>query len=578
MFFGIILPLALFFLALAGLVYVLGEYLGWSFREEMGVEAGFPGLFDYLERYVEKPVLKPIERLIYRVGRIDPEESMNWKTYLLSALWLNLILFVFLYLIFLFQGGLPLNPAEIGNLDWDLAFHNAATFVSNTNQQHYAGETALSYFSQLGAVLLAMFASAATGMGLLLGFARGLTNEEDPRLGNFYVAFIKSLTRFLLPISFVLALFLISQGVPQTLAGPISVTTLEGTNQTIARGPVATHEAIKMFGTNGGGFFAANAAHPFENPTPLSNVVLNLFLLLGTITNFYAFGIWVKKRRHGLVLVGAVSVLVLLFLAMAVGGEVGGNPALEGLGIDQTLGNMEGKEVRFGATLSALWGVATTSTTNGGVNSMHDSFTAMGGLALFLGMSLNSLFAGVGTGVMNLLTYVFLAAFMGALMIGRAPVYLGKKLESDEIKFAAMIILLLPTLVLFPTGIAVVTNMGKEAITNPEFHGFSQVMYEFFSAAANNGSGFEGLVDDTVFYNMAGGTVILLARYIPLVLQMMIAGSLAKKKIRPETEGTLKVENVPFLVLLLVIMVVIGGLVFIPALSLGPIAELLSLW
>ncbi|MEF8837778.1 MAG: potassium-transporting ATPase subunit KdpA [Candidatus Bipolaricaulota bacterium] len=578
MFFGIILPLALFFLILAGLVYVLGEYLGWSFRKEMMVEEGFPGFFDYLERYFEKPILEPIERLIYRVTGIDPSITMNWKTYLLSALWLNLILFVFLYLIFLFQGGLPLNPAEIGNLDWDLAFHNAATFVSNTNQQHYAGETALSYFSQLGAVLLAMFASAATGIGLLLGFARGLTNEEDPRLGNFYVVFVKSLTRFLLPISFVLALFLISQGVPQTLAGPASVTTLEGATQTIARGPVATHEAIKMFGTNGGGFFAANAAHPFENPTPLSNVVLNLFLFLGTITNFYAFGIWVKKRRHGLVLVGAVSVLVLVFLAMAVGGELGGNPAFEGLGIDQSLGNMEGKEVRFGATLSALWGVSTTSTTNGGVNSMHDSFTAMGGLALFLGMSLNSLFAGVGTGVMNLLTYVFLAAFMGALMIGRAPVYLGKKLESDEIKFAAMIILLLPTLVLFPTGIAVVTNMGKEAITNPEFHGFSQVMYEFFSAGANNGSGLEGLMDDTVFYNIAGGMVILLARYIPLVLQMMIAGSLAKKNIRPETEGTLKVENVPFLVLLLVIMVIIGGLVFIPALSLGPIAELLSLW
>ncbi len=578
MFFGIILPLALFFLTLGALVYVLGEYLGWSFREEMRVEGGFPRFFEYLERYVEKPVVKPIERLIYRVGGINPKESMNWKTYLLSALWLNLILFVFLYLIFLFQGGLPLNPAEIGNLDWDLAFHNAATFVSNTNQQHYAGETALSYFSQIGAVLLAMFASAATGLGILLGFARGLTNEEDPGLGNFYVAFVKSITRFLLPVSFVLALFLISQGVPQTLAGPASVTTLEGATQTIARGPVATHESIKMLGTNGGGFFAANAAHPFENPTPFSNIVLNLFLFLGTITNFYAFGIWVKKRRHGLVLVGAVSVLVLLFLAMAVGGEMGGNPALDGLGIDQSLGNMEGKEVRFGATLSALWAVSTTSTTNGGVNSMHDSFTAMGGIALFLGMSLNSLFAGVGTGVMNLLTYVFLAAFMGALMIGRAPVYLGKKLESDEIKFAAMIILLLPTLVLFPTGIAVVTNMGKDAITNPGFHGFSQVMYEFFSAASNNGSGFEGLMDDTVFYNLTGGTVILLARYIPLVLQMMIAGSLAKKKIRPETEGTLKVENVPFLVLLLIIMVVIGGLVFIPALSLGPIAEFLSSW
>lgn len=578
MFFGIILPILLFFLALAALTYLLGEYLGWSFRKELGVEGRFRSFFDYLERFWEKPVLEPVERLIYRVGGIDPSVSMNWKTYLLSALWLNLFVFIVIYFIFLFQGGLPLNPADIGNLDWDLAFHNASTFVSNTNQQHYAGETQLSYFSQLGAVLLAMFVSAATGLGLLVGFAKGLTNEENPRLGNFYVAFVKSITRYLLPISFILALFLISQGVPQTLSGPASVTTLEGATQTIARGPVATHEAIKMWATNGGGFFAANAAHPFENPTPFTNIVLNLALLLGTIANFYAFGIWVKKRKHGLVLVGAVSVIVLLFLIMAVGGEMAPNPALDGLGVDQSLGNMEGKEVRFGAMLSALWGVSTTSTTNGGVNSMHDSFSALGGFALLLGMSLNSLFAGVGTGVLNLLTYVFLASFIGALIIGRAPGYLGKKLESDEIKLAAIIILLLPTLVLFPTGIAVVTDFGKEAISNSGFHGFSQVIYEFFAAAANNGSGFEGLQDNTVFYNLSGGVVILLARYLPLVLQMMIAGQLARKKIRPETEGTLKVENVPFLVLLVVIMVVIGGLVFIPALSLGPLAELLSLW
>ncbi|MFP3953916.1 MAG: potassium-transporting ATPase subunit KdpA [Candidatus Acetothermia bacterium] len=578
MFFGIVLPLIIFILALSAFIYIMGEYLGWSFRRETGVEGEFGSFFDYLERYVEKPVLEPVERLIYRLGGVDPGVTMNWKTYLLSALWLNFILFVLIYFIFLFQGGFPLNPADIGNLDWDLAFHNAATFVTNTNQQHYAGETQLSYFAQLGAVLLAMFASAATGMGLLVGFAKGLTNEEDPRLGNFYVAFIKSLTRFLVPISFVLALFLISQGVPQTISGPASVTTLEGATQTIARGPVAVVEAIKMWGTNGGGFFAANAAHPFENPTPFTNMVLNLALLLGTVSNFYAFGIWVKKRKHGLVLVGAVTIIVLLFLAMALGGEMSGNPGLDGLGIDQSLGNMEGKEVRFGSMLSTLWAVSTTSTTSGSVNSMHDSFTALGGMALLFGMSLNSLFAGVGTGVMNLLTYVFLASFIGALMIGRAPNYLGKKLESYEIKLAAIIILLLPTLVLFPTGIAVVTNFGKDSISNPGFHGFSQVIYEFFSAATNNGSGMEGLQDNTVFFNLSAGSVILLARYIPLVLQMMIADSLAKKKIRPESEGTLKVENLPFLVLLVVIMIVIGGLVFIPAISLGPIAEFLSLW
>lgn len=575
---GIIVPLVLFVLALSVLVYVLGEYLGWNFREEMEAEDQFPSGFDYLARYVEKPLIKPVERLIYRVGGIDPELSMNWKSYLVSALWVNLILFAFLFCLFLFQGGLPLNPAQVGNLDWDLAFHNAATFVSNTNQQHYAGESQLSYFSQLGAVLLAMFGSAATGLALLVGFARALVNKEDPRLGNFYTAFVKSLTRFLLPVSFLLAIFLMSQGVPQTFSGPVSATTLEGGGQTVARGPVAVVEAIKMFGTNGGGFFAANASHPFENPNPLTNMVLNLFLLAGTISNFYAFGVWMKKRKHGLVLVGAVSVIVVVLLVITLAGEMGPNPALTGLGIDNSQGNMEGKELRFGAMLSALWGVSTTSTTSGSVNSMHDSFTALGGMALLFGMSLNSLFAGVGTGVMNLINYVFLAGFIGALVIGRAPGYLGKKLEAAEIKLAAIIILLLPTLVLFPTGFAVVTDMGKDAITNPGFHGFSQVIYEFFSAAANNGSGFEGLKDNTIFYNLSCGIVILLARYVPLVLQMMIAGSLARKKIRPETEGTLKVENVPFLILLVVIMVVIGGLVFIPALALGPIAEALSLW
>jgi len=578
MFIGLVLPLILFFLALAILVFFLGEYLGWIFRDELGVDESFASPFDYLGRYLERPVFERIEGLVYRIGGIDPDLSMNWKGYLKSALWLNLLLFLFLYFIFLFQGGLPLNPADVGNLDWDLAFHNAATFVSNTNQQHYAGESQLSYFSQLGAVLLAMFASAATGLGLLVGFARGLVNEEDPRLGNFYVAFVKSLTRFLLPISFILAIFLISQGVPATFSGPVSVTTLEGASQTITRGPVAAIEAIKILGTNGGGFFAANSAHPFENPSPLTDVVLNLFLLVGTISSFYAFGIWMKKRKHGLVLIGAVSVIVVLLLAMALGGELGPNPALQDLGIDNSQGNMEGKEVRFGSTLSALWAVSTTSTTSGSVNSMHDSFNALGGLALFLGMSLNSLFAGIGTGVMNLLTYVFLASFIGALVVGRAPGYLGKRLESAEIKLAAIIILLLPTLVLFPTGIAVMTEVGKSSITNSGFHGFSQVIYEFFSAATNNGSGFEGLRDGTVFYNLSCGIVILLARYVPLALQLMIAGSLARKRIRPETEGTLKVENLPFLVLLVVIMVVIGGLVFIPALSLGPIAELLSLW
>ncbi|MFO7956697.1 MAG: potassium-transporting ATPase subunit KdpA [Candidatus Brocadiia bacterium] len=571
-----VLPLLVFAILLAGLVYCLGEYLAWVYRREMGAEDQMAGSLSLLTTYVEKPVFEPVERLVYRVCGVDPEHSMGWKEYVVSGFILNLLLFAFLYLVFLLQGALPLNPQGTGGVSWHLAFHNAATFVSNTNQQHYAGERALSYFSQLFAVVVAMFLSAGTGMAYMVAFARGLLNKEDARLGNFYTALVKSVLRFLLPLSLVVAVVLMAEGVPQTLRGVAEVETLEGARQVIARGPVAVLEAIKMVGTNGGGFFGANAAHPFENPTPLTNMLLNLMLLAAPMAAVYAFGVWMRKRGHGLVILGAVSLLVIVLLGVAVWGETGPNPALKDLGLDQTVGNMEGKETRFGPTLSALWGVSTTSTTSGAVNSMHDSFTPLGGLALFLGMSTNCLFAGVGTGLLNLLTYVLICTFIGAQMIGRAPSYLGKRVEPYEVKWAAIIILLLPTLVLFPTSLALVTRVGRAGITNPGYHGLGQIIYEYFSAAANNGSGFEGLKDNTAFYNLTCGVVILLARYIPIVLQMMIAGSFARKKIRPETAGTLKVENVSFLVLFVGVLVIISGLVFIPALALGPIAEILQ--
>ncbi len=573
---AVVLPLLVFFVLLAGLVYVLGEYLAWVYRAEMGAEEQIPGSLSLLTRYVEKPVFGPVEGVIYRLCGVDPGHSMGWKEYVVSGFLLNLLLFAFLYLVFVLQGALPLNPQGTGGVSWHLAFHNASTFVSNTNQQHYAGERALSYFSQLLAVVLAMFLSAGTGMAYMVAFARGLLNKEDARLGNFYTALVKSVTRFLLPLSLVVALVLVAEGVPQTLGGPAEVTTLEGARQVIARGPVAVLEAIKMVGTNGGGFFGANAAHPFENPTPLTNLLLNLVLLASPMAAVYAYGVWMRKRGHGLVILGAVSLLVLVLLGLAVWGETGPNPALEGLGLDQAVGNMEGKETRFGPTLSALWGVSTTCTTSGAVNSMHDSFTPLGGLALFLGMSMNCLFAGVGTGLLNLLTYVLICTFIGAQMIGRTPSYLGKRVEPYEVKWAAIIILLLPTLVLFPTSLALVTEAGRAGITNPGYHGLGQIIYEYFSAAANNGSGFEGLKDNTAFYNLSCGLVILLARYVPILLQMMIAGAFARKKIRPETAGTLKVENLSFLLLFVGVLVIISGLVFIPALALGPIAEILQ--
>lgn len=571
----VVLPLLVFAGLLVMLVYGLGEYLAWIFRKEMAVESYVSSWLSRPAAYLEKAIFTPVERAIYRISGVTPQRSMGWKEYFLAGFVLNLALFVFLYLVFLLQGVLPLNPQDIEGVSWHLAFHNAATFVSNTNQQHYSGEISLSYFSQLFAVVLAMFLSAGTGMAYMVGFARGLLNREDPRLGNFYTALVKSTVRFLLPVSLLVALVLVAEGAPQTFRGAAEVQTLEGARQFIARGPVAVLEAIKMVGTNGGGFFGANAAHPFENPTPLTNVVLNLVMLASPMAAVYAYGVWMRRRRHGLVILGSVSIIVLALLALAVWGETGPNPALEGLGLDQAVGNMEGKETRFGPVLSALWGVSTTSTTSGAVNAMHDSFTPLGGLALFLGMGMNSLFAGVGTGLLNLLTYVLLSTFIGALMIGRAPSYLGKRVEPFEVKWAAIIILLLPTLVLFPTSLALLTEAGREGITNPGYHGLSQIIYEYFSAAANNGSGFEGLQDNTAFYNVSAGAVILLARYIPVFLQMVIAGSFADKKIRPETAGTLKVENLSFLILFVGVLIIISGLVFIPALALGVVAEIL---
>ncbi|KXB06085.1 ATPase, partial [candidate division MSBL1 archaeon SCGC-AAA382C18] len=473
----------------------------------------------------------------------------------------------------------PLNPLELPGMSWDQAFHTASTFVTNTNQQHYMGEN-LSYFSQLFGVLLAMFMSAGTGLSLAVGFTRGILNEEDENLGNFYENLTRGSVRFLLPIALILGIFLVSQGVPQTLGGQVTTETINSGEQSIRIGPVAGVESIKILGTNGGGYFAANSAHPFENPTMLSNLILNLFLLAAPISVIYAFGVWIGKRWHAGVLIGAFFILFAGLLVLGVSGEIQPNPgvdvATENGTVIQPYGNMEGKEVRFGPVLSALWGVSTTSTTNGAVNSMQNSFTARGALPLFLGMSMNCLFNGIGVGLLNLMTFLFIGVFIGGLMIGRAPQYLGKSVEWTEIKIAALIILLLPTLVLIPTSISVALDYGEGSINNPGFRGFAEILYEMFSASANNGSGFEGLADNTLFFNLTNGIQIILGRYLPIVGQIAIAGSLAKKKVRPETEGTLNVESVAFLVLFIGVMVVIGALIFLPSLSVGPLGEFLQ--
>jgi K+-transporting ATPase ATPase A chain len=573
----IIISSLVLFVLLSLLIYLFGEYIAWIYHEESRSKAELPGYLNWIKK-LEKP-FNFIESKIFSFLKIDTEKEMNWKEYLFSLLIFNGLLFVLLFLVFKFQNILPLNPLNLDGMSWHQAFHSASTFVSNTNQQHYGGEI-LSYFSQIFAVGLAMFLSAATGLALAPAFTRGIQNEEEEKLGNFYVNLIKGFIRFLLPVSVITAVILVSQGSPQWFGGEIVFNTLEGIKQTIRIGPVAGIEAIKTLGTNGGGYFAANAAHPFENPTIFSNIVLNLIMLASPMSVIYAFGVWIGKRKHGVILIGALFILFVALTGVSVYGELQPNNGLvlsEGnLRISQEMGNMEGKEMRFGTYLSSLWAVSTTSTTNGAVNSMHNSYNPMGSIGPFLAMSMNCLYNGIGVGLLNLMTYIFICVFIAGLMIGRAPQYLGKQIEWREVQIAALIILLLPVLVLLPTSLAVVTEAGKEAIHNPGFTGFSEVLYEMFSAGANNGSGFEGLMDNSLFYNVINGVSILMGRYLPIFGQLLIAGYLARKKIRPETEGTLKVENISFLILFVGVMVIIGGLIFMPALAVGPIAELLS--
>ncbi len=574
----IIFGLLIFFILLAILVYVFGEYIAWIYKDEAKSKSSLPKWLKWINK-LEKP-FSSIENMIYKFLNLNEEKEMNWKKYLYSLLVFNFLLFTLLILIFKYQNILPFNFLNLEGMSWDQAFHTASTFVTNTNQQHYGGEI-LSTFSQIFGVGLAMFLSAATGLALAPAFTRGIQNEQNDKLGNFYKNVIKGSIRFLFPISFILGLFLITQGSPQWFGGEIIVNTIEGIKQSIRIGPVAGVEAIKILGTNGGGFFAANAAHPFENPTILSNIVLNLVLLASPMAVIYAFGIWLGKRKHGIILISALFVIFVALLSVSVIGELQPNQAFatieeSGLSVNQQIGNMEGKEMRFGPTLSALWAVSTTSTTNGAVNSMHNSFTAMGSIGPFLAMAMNCLFNGIGVGLLNLMTYIIICVFIAGLMIGRAPQYIGKQIEWREVKIAALIILLLPVLVLLPTSLAVITKAGTSAMNNPGFRGFAEVLYEMFSAAANNGSGFEGLMDNSVFYNSLNGLIILMGRYLPIFGQLLIAGYLADKKIRPETEGTLKVENFSFLILFVGVMIIIGGLIFMPALAVGPIAEMLG--
>ncbi|PAK36730.1 potassium-transporting ATPase subunit KdpA [Bacillus safensis] len=525
-------------------------------------------VFNYKETRLNQ-FFGPVERVIYRLIGVDEKEHMGWKKYVFAVLLSNFIMMILMYGVFRLQKYLPLNPDGIENMSPGLAFNTAASFITNTNWQAYSGENSLSYLSQMIAITFPMFTSAATGFAVAIAFIRGLIGRQD-NLGNFYVDLVRSIIRVFLPLSFIVALFLVFQGVPQTLHGAVHATTLEGVTQIITRGPVAALESIKHIGTNGGGYFGTNAAHPFENPTPLTNFVHILSMMLLPTALVYAFGVMVKNKKQGLTIFATMSMMFIVFLSVVFIAEYNGTPALNHLGID---GNMEGKEVRFGISESALFTAVTTAATTGSVNNMHDSLTPIGGLVPLAQMMLNNIFGGKGVGLLNGLLYVILTVFICGLMVGRTPEFLGKKIEAKEIKLASIAILIHPILILVPTAIALSLSGPVSSILNPGFHGISEVLYAFTSGAANNGSAFGGLTSNTDFYNIAIGFVMLFGRYISIIAMLAIAGSLATKKVVATTSGTFRTDTPMFTVILLVIILVVGALTFFPVLALGPIAE-----
>ncbi|SFF20584.1 K+-transporting ATPase ATPase A chain [Paenibacillus catalpae] len=516
------------------------------------------------------------DRIIYRVIGLKNRSGMTWKKYALSFLLTNIVLVALSYLILRLQGGLPGNPNNIGGMEQTLSFNTVISFITNTNLQHYSGETGLSYFSQMAVIMMMMFTSAATGFSVAIAFIRGLTSKGTT-IGNFFEDFVKSHTRIFLPLAVLVTLVLVALNVPQTFDPNITATTLEGATQSIAIGPVASLESIKHLGTNGGGFFGVNSAHPFENPNPLTNVIeiLSMWALPAALP--YAYGRFAKNRKQGWVVFSAMMTLFLVFLATVYTAELNGNPALNNLGVDASQGSMEGKEVRFGIAQSALFTAVTTAATTGTVNNMHDTLTPIGGLVPLAEMMLNVVFGGKGVGLVNMLMYAILGVFIAGLMVGRTPEFLGRKIEPREMRLIAIAILAHPFIILVPTAIAFLTDLGQGAITNPGFHGISQVLYEYTSSAANNGSGFEGLADNTPFWNITTGLVMLFGRYISMIAMLAVAGSLVRKQPVPETSGTFRTDNVLFTGILVGTVLIIGALTFLPAVVLGPIAEHLTL-
>ncbi len=572
------IEITFFFVVLLALVKPLGWYMARVYRHQ---PCG-------LDR-----VIRPIETGLYRLSGINSAAEMTWRQYAVAVTIFNVLGLLAVYGLQRAQGLLPLNPQKLAAVAPDLAFNTAISFASNTNWQAYSGESTLSYLTQMLGLTVQNFLSAATGMAVLVALIRGLTRKSATTIGNFWVDMTRSTLYILLPLSFVLAVALISQGVVQSFSPATEVTLMdpsvdaEGkpvTTQMIPLGPAASQIAIKQLGTNGGGFFGVNSAHPLENPTPLSNFLQILAILLIPAALCYTFGEMVADVRQGWALLAAMLVIFVPLLGLGLWAEAAGNPRLTTLAVDATTtveqngGNMEGKETRFGVGTSVLWAAATTAASNGSVNSMHDSYTPLGGLVPMWLMQLGEvIFGGVGSGLYGLLVFAIVAVFIAGLMVGRTPEYLGKKIEAYEMKMAALVILIPPIVVLAGTALAVSLDAGRAAVTNPGPHGFSQILYAFSSAGNNNGSAFAGLGVNTVFYNSVLGLAMFASRYWLIVPVLAIAGSLAKKKHTPVSAGTLPTHTPLFVVLLAGIVVLVGALTFVPALSLGPIVEHLQL-
>ena len=569
---GEIFGVVIIFFVTVLLAWPLGKYITRVFKGEKN-------FMDFMN---------PVERFIFRVSGINPRESMNWKQFLKAMLTINLLWLVYAMLLLIFQDKLPLNPDGNPGQTPDLAFNTAISFLVNCNLQHYSGESGLTYLTQLLVITFLQFLSAATGIACLIALLNGLREKTTNNLGNFWNYLVKSTTRILLPLSLIVAVVLAFNGTPTSFDGKDSVVTLQGDTVHVSRGPAAGMIAIKQIGTNGGGWFGANSAHPLENPNYLTNAVETISTFLIPVALVFSLGFYINRKKLAWIIFGVMTFFCVIFITINTYYEVKGNPAIDKMGVAQNLGSMEGKEIRLGSAATALWSVVTTSTSNGSVNGMHDSLTPISGGIVMIDMWINSLYGGVGVGLLNYFIFIIIAVFIAGLMVGRTPEFMGHKIEAREVKIAMIVTLLSAFLVKGFTAFAAYMFAHHPGagwavnpsawLNNPSYHGFSEMLYEYSSANANNGSGFEGLGDNNIFWNVTTGIVLIVGRYLPIIGPIAIIGLLANKKYIPESPGTLRTDSITFGVMTIAVIVIVTALSFFPPMALGPLAEYFSLY